>query len=156
MCPFSALTLKKDGEVIELADIQIVKENVVPKLEFEAKKIISYDGIERVAKQYTNGEISIVDEECPGGCQTCYEVCPSGAISVPEKSDKGWETVPNVVVDPEKCISCGSCDNGCPTGAVKLKITDVKTSGEFSELFWEPLLVRLKTLRWSEKEEKEE
>ena len=39
MCPFSALTLKKDGEVIELNDIQIVKENVVPKLEFEAKKI---------------------------------------------------------------------------------------------------------------------
>ena len=156
MCPFSALTLKKDGEVIELDDIQIVKENVVPKLEFEAKKITGYDGIERVAKQYTDGEISIVDEECPGGCQTCYEVCPSGAISVPEKSDKGWETVPNVVVDPEKCISCGSCDNGCPTGAVKLKITDVKTSGEFSELFWEPLLERLKTLRWSKKEEKSE
>ncbi len=150
MCPFSALILKINGETIEINDIQIVKEHVVPKLEFEAKKITSFDGIERVVKQYTEAKISIVDEECPGGCQTCYEVCPSGAITIPEKSDKGWETVPNVAVDPDKCIACGACDNGCPTGAVKLEITDVKTSGEFIEMFWVPLLKRLKTLRWSE------
>ncbi|MFX0024011.1 MAG: 4Fe-4S binding protein [Candidatus Hermodarchaeota archaeon] len=152
-CPFSALTLKKDGEVIELDDIQIVKEKVVPKLEFEAKKIKDNVGIERVAKVYASGEISIVDEECAGGCQACADVCPSGAITVPEKSDKGWETVPNVVVDKDVCIYCGSCDNACPTGAVKLKITDIKTSGEFSELFWEPLVERFKTLRWSEQKE---
>ncbi len=154
-CPFSALTLKKDGQIIELEDIKIVKEKVVPKLEFEAKKITSYNGIERVVRQYTDGDISIVDEECPGGCQTCYEVCPSGAISLPVKSDKGWETVPNVVVDEEKCVSCSACDNACPTGAVKLKITEVKASGEFSEMFWEPLIERFKTLRWSESKEEQ-
>ena len=75
------------------------------------------------------------------------------AITIPEKSDKGWETVPNVVVDSEECIFCGSCDNCCPTGAVKLKITDVKSSGDYSELFWVPLVERIKTLRWSEKKE---
>ena len=155
MCPFSTLTLKKDGQVIELEDIQIVKEKVVPKLEFEAKKITDITGVERVVKQYSDGEISIVDEECAGGCEACADVCPSGAITVPERSDKGWETVPNVVVDPEKCIFCGSCDNACPTGAVKLKITEVKVSGEFSEMFWEPLLERLKTLRWSESKEEQ-
>ncbi|MFX1457096.1 MAG: 4Fe-4S binding protein [Promethearchaeota archaeon] len=155
MCPFSALTIKKDGETIELDDIQIVKEHVVPKLEFEAKKITSNEGIERIAKQYTEAEITIVDQECAGGCQTCADVCPSGAITVPPKSDKGWETVPNVVVDPDKCIACGACDNGCPTGAVKLKISEVKTSGEYSEMFWEPLLERLTTLRWSETKEEE-
>ncbi|MFW9943164.1 MAG: 4Fe-4S binding protein, partial [Candidatus Thorarchaeota archaeon] len=53
MCPFSALTLKKDGETIELDDIPIVAQKVVPKLEFEAKKVKSYNDIERVAKQYT-------------------------------------------------------------------------------------------------------
>lgn len=153
MCPFSALTLKKDGEVIELENIQIVKEKVVPKLEFKAKKIKDNTGIERIVKPYADGEISIVDEECAGGCEACADVCPSGAITIPAKSDKGWETVPNVVVDPEECIYCGSCDNACPTGAVKLKITQVKTSGEFSEMFWEPLLERFKTLRWSEQME---
>ena len=128
MCPFSALTLKKDGEVVELENIIIVKEKVLPKLEFEAKKITDNEGIERVVKQYTDGEVSIVDDECAGGCEACAFVCPSGAITIPEKSDKGWETVPNVVVDSEECIFCGSCDNCCPTGAVKLKITDVKSS----------------------------
>ncbi|MHA2183181.1 MAG: 4Fe-4S dicluster domain-containing protein [Promethearchaeota archaeon] len=147
--------MKKDEETTEIDNIQIVKEKVVPKLEFEAKKITSNDGVERVVKQYTEAEIRIVDEECAGGCQTCADVCPSGAITIPPKSDKGWETVPNVVVDPDKCIACGACDNGCPTGAVKLKISEVKTSGEFSEMFWEPLLERLKTLRWSETKEEE-
>ncbi|MFX0008589.1 MAG: 4Fe-4S binding protein [Candidatus Hermodarchaeota archaeon] len=153
MCPFSALTIKKDGKVIELNDIQIVKENVVPKIEFEVKKITDNAGIERIAKVYADGEVSILDEECAGGCQACADVCPSGAITVPEKSDKGWETVPNVVVDPEKCIFCGSCDNACPTGAIKLKITDIKTSGEFGELYWNPLIERFKALRWSEQQE---
>ncbi len=155
MCPFSALTLKKDGEIIELENIQIVKEKVVPKIEFEAKKITDNAGIKRVVKQYTEGEVSIVDEECAGGCEACADVCPSAAITIPKKSDKGWETVPNVVVDEKECVFCGSCDNACPTGAIKLKITDIKTSGEFSELFWNPLVERLKTLRWSEKKEEE-
>ena len=147
-CPTSALTFKKDGEIVNIEDIPIVKEHVVPKLEFEAKKVSSFDGVERVAKQFTSGKISIIDEKCPGGCQTCYEVCPSGAIAIPKKSDKGWETVPNVVVDDKDCIFCGSCDNGCPTGAIQLEITDLKTSGEYSEMFWNPLVERLKTLRW--------
>jgi ferredoxin len=155
MCPFSALKFKKDGKEIELDEIQIVKEHVVPKIEFEAKKIIDNAGIERIAKIYIDGEIAIIDEECAGGCDACADVCPSGAITVPEKSDKGWETVPNVVVDEKECIFCGSCDNACPTAAVKLKITDMKTSGEFSELFWEPLIERIKTLRWSEQKEEE-
>jgi len=155
MCPFSALKLMKDGEVVELADIQIVKEKVVPKLEFKAKKIKDNAGVERTVKQYTKAEVSVVDEECAGGCEACADVCPAGAITVPPKSDKGWESVPNVVVDPDECIACGACDNACPTGAIKLKITEVNTSGEFSELFWDPCVERLKTLRWSEEKEEE-
>lgn len=150
MCPFSALKMKKDGELIELEDILIVKEKAVPNLEFEAKKIKDNQGIERVVKQYTTAEVSIVDEECAGGCQACADVCPSGAITIPPKAEKGWETVPNVIADPDECIACGACDNACPTGAIKLKITEVKSSGEYSELFWIPLVERLKTLRWSE------
>ena len=104
-------------------------------------------------KQYAYGEISIIDEECAGGCQTCADVCPSGAITIPEKAEKGWEKTPNVVVDPDKCIFCGACDNACPTGAVKLEITELKHSGDFNEPFWPDMVKRLKMTRRKQIEE---
>jgi len=154
MCPFGALTLKKNGKEIPLDELPLIKEKALPKLDFEAKKITSNDGKERVVKCYRSGTISIADEECAGGCDSCAIVCPSGAITVPEKSKKGWESVPNVVVDEDKCVFCGACDNACPTGAIKLEITEVNYSGDYNEIFWDPLIERLKTLRWSpEKDE---
>ncbi len=151
MCPFGALTLKKDGKIINLADIPIVAEKVVPKLEFETKKLKN----DRIVKQYAIAEVSVVDEECAKGCGSCAEVCPSGTIAIAKRPEHGWEKSKNVeVVDPDACVACGACNNACPTGALKLKIIEVKTSGEFSEMFWIPLLERLKTLRWSKKEEK--
>jgi 4Fe-4S ferredoxin len=155
MCPFGALTLKKDGKEVPLDEFALIKENAVPKLEFEAKKIANNEGKERIVKSYTEGTIEIVDEECAGGCDSCAIVCPSGAITIPEKSKDGWESVPNVVVDEDKCVFCGACDNACPTGAIKLEITDVKYSGDYNEIFWEPLIERLKTTRRSEIEEGE-
>lgn len=144
MCPFDAITLKINGDIVSLEDLTLVKEQALPKLEYEVKTLESG----RVVKQYTDGKISVVDEECPGGCQTCAEVCPSEAITVPSKTDrKGWEKIPNVVVDDEKCVFCGACDNGCPTGAIKLEITDVKYSGEYLDPFWSNIIERLKILK---------
>ena len=155
MCPFSALSFKKDGEVVNLEDIPLVAQKALPKLDFEAKKIKNKDGVERVVKQYVTGNVSIVNEECSGGCSTCFEVCPSGAIGLGKKPEKGWETEIKVeVVDEDKCIFCGACDNACPTGAVKLEIKEVKFSGDKNDIFWEPLIERLKTLKWSKKEAK--
>ena len=74
-------------------------------------------------------------------------MCPSGAITIPKKADKGWEKTPNVEVDPEKCVFCGACDNACPTGAVKLEISKIKYSGKFNDPFWPNLMERLKTTR---------
>jgi 4Fe-4S ferredoxin len=154
MCPFSAITLKKDGEVINLEDLSLVVQKAVPKLEFKAKKISNNKGVERVVKQYATATVSIKNEECAGGCSTCAEVCPSGAIVIAKKSDKGWESSVNVeVADQDKCIACGACDNACPTGAVKLEIKEVNFSGDYNEIFWNPLIERLKTLRWSKAKE---
>ena len=156
MCPFSALTLKKNGEVIELKDIPIVAQNVVPKIEFKAKKIKNYEEIERAVKQYAKAEVSVIDEECAKGCGSCAEVCPSGTIVIAKRPEHGWEKSKNVeVADPDACVACGACDNACPTGALRLKITEVNTSGEFSEMFWPPLIERLKNVRWSKKGEKQ-
>ena len=144
MCPFNAITLKINGDVVNLEDLTLVKEQALPKLEYEIKKLES----ERVVKQYMEGDINIVDEECPGGCQTCAEVCPSGAITVPTKSGrKGWEKIPNVIVEEEKCVFCGACDNACPIGAIKLKITEVKYSGEYLDPFWSNIIKKLKILK---------
>ncbi|MFX1275565.1 MAG: 4Fe-4S binding protein [Promethearchaeota archaeon] len=153
-CPFSALTLKINGEVLNLDDIPIVKQKAVPKLEFQAKKIKNKNGVEKVVKQYVDSDIKIIDEECAGGCRTCYEVCPSGAITIPPPAEKGWEHPPNVIVDPESCVGCGACDNACPTGAVVLDIKEVKYSGTFNEPFWPELIERLKTMRRHSRSEK--
>ncbi len=149
MCPFSALILKKDAKDIPLDEFLLISKKAVPKLEFKAKKIESTEGYKRIVKQYIKGKIKIIDDECAGGCSTCAKVCPSGAITVPEKINKGWETIPNVVVDEEKCVYCGACDNACPTGAIKLEITEIDYSGEYNEIYWLPLIERIKTLRWN-------
>lgn len=150
MCPFGALTLKKNGKEVPLKELQIVKENVVPKLEIDYVDLENGDK----AKSYVKGTIEVVDEECARECSSCAAVCPTGAIAVAERPEKGWEFSKNVeVVDEDACIVCGACDNACPTGAIRLKVEEVQSSGEFSELFWSPLVERLKTLRWSGGEE---
>ena len=150
MCPFSALTLKKDGEVINLDDIPIVAKNVVPKLNFETKKLKN----DRIAKQYATAEVKIIDDECAKGCGTCAEVCPAGVIDIAKRPEHGWEISKNVeVVDPDSCVACGACDNACPTGALQLEIKEVKFSGDYNEIFWNPLIERLKTLKWSQTKE---
>jgi 4Fe-4S ferredoxin len=150
MCPFGAITLKKDDEIINLADIPIVTQNAVPKLDFEAKKLKD----DRVVKQYATAEVKVIDDECAQGCGTCAEVCPAGVIEIAKRPEHGWEMSKNVeVVDPDSCVACGACDNACPTGALQLEIKEVKFSGDFNEIFWNPLIERLKTLRWSQTKE---
>ncbi|MHA1643198.1 MAG: 4Fe-4S binding protein [Promethearchaeota archaeon] len=149
MCPFMALTLKKDGNIINLEDIPIVAQKVLPKIEYQTKKLKD----NRIVRQYAKATVKINDEECAKGCGSCAEVCPSGSIEIAKRPEHGWEMSKNVeVVDPDACVACGACDNACPTGALQLEITEINYSGEFSDLFWPPLIERFKTLRWSKKE----
>jgi len=149
MCPFMALTLKKDGNIINLEDIPIVAQKVLPKIEYQTKKLKN----DRIVRQYAKATVKINDEECAKGCGSCAEVCPSGTIEIAKRPEHGWEMSKNVeVVDLDACVACGACDNACPTGALQLEITEINYSGEFSDLFWPPLIERFKTLRWSKKE----
>ena len=45
------------------------------------------------------------------GCGACFNVCPTGAISMEENAEGFLEPV----VDAEKCISCGKCRQVCPS-----------------------------------------
>ncbi|MHA1296479.1 MAG: 4Fe-4S binding protein [Promethearchaeota archaeon] len=130
MCPFMALTLKKDGNIINLEDIPIVAQKVLPKIEYQTKKLKN----DRIVRQYAKATVKINDEECAKGCGSCAEVCPSGTIEIAKRPEHGWEMSKNVEV------------------VLQLEITEINYSGEFSDLFWPPLIERFKTLRWSKKE----
>jgi len=58
--------------------------------------------------------LAIVDEDECTGCGFCYEVCPTGAISLNRIAQ----------VDSSKCIACLSCVNRCPQGAIAVKYPD--------------------------------
>lgn len=41
-------------------------------------------------------------------CNACVEICPGGALQLPEKGKADWD----------KCLSCGLCTAVCPSGAL--------------------------------------
>ena len=43
-------------------------------------------------------------------CETCFDVCPCGAITLRETAE----------VDAASCTGCGACENACPTGVLAL------------------------------------
>ncbi|WP_456467543.1 4Fe-4S binding protein [Methanopyrus sp.] len=59
--------------------------------------------------------VSEVDEERCGGCGTCVELCPYGAIELVERED--GRRVARVT--PALCKGCGTCAAACPTGAME-------------------------------------
>lgn len=54
----------------------------------------------------------VVDNENCVGCETCSNVCPSGAITFADDKDKGIRTIRR---DFGKCIFCGLCQEHCIT-----------------------------------------
>lgn len=54
--------------------------------------------------------MKIIDKEDCMGCHACFNICPTGAISMIE-NEKGFKTYK---IDKEKCIKCNRCRKVCP------------------------------------------
>jgi 4Fe-4S ferredoxin len=144
MCPWTAISLMKNGEKVAMEDLDLVQKKALPELIIKLKDC--KEGIPK-ARSYLEGNLEITTENCPGGCNTCIDVCPTGALSV-EKSDQPWEKGRKIIVDEDKCILCGVCTNSCPVpNAIHLNITNVNFKGEFQPIFWDKTIERLKTSR---------
>ena len=138
MCPFSAITLKKDGEPIALEDIEIIKAQVLPKLEYKEVKCKKSG---KMAKVYVDGKVKIDWNKCIS-CMSCFEVCPTGAFI---KADKVNDLGKKRKVDfniRATCIKCGACEIACSVNAIKVKIDKIYYSGEYKEPFWTDLIKR--------------
>ena len=143
-CPWTAISLIKNGEKVALDKLEIVQKKAVPELVVKFKKC--KDDIPK-ARSYLEGNLEIITENCPGGCNTCIDVCPTEALSV-EKSDQPWEKGRKILVDEDKCFLCGVCVNSCPVeDAIHMNITKVNFKGNYQAILWDKTIERLKTSR---------
>ena len=140
ICPFDALTLLVNGKPTEK-----IKTGVsIPKLKGHKIKV-SRTGF--TALKFIDGNISVDNDECPGGCSTCIDVCPTECLTLPVATkEKPWEKVPKVGVDRDRCLYCGACLFACPAnGAVKLERTEIKHEEEGSDTrIWQNIETKLK------------
>ncbi|MFX0074877.1 MAG: 4Fe-4S binding protein [Candidatus Hermodarchaeota archaeon] len=138
MCPFSAIRLKKEGQIVPIEEIEIVKAKVLPKLDYNMVKCKKSG---TTAKVYVEGKVKIDWNLCIS-CMSCFDVCPTGAFFKEDKvNDKGRKRKVDFNVRAT-CIKCGACENACSSGAIKVKIEKINYSGEFKEPFWSELLKR--------------
>ncbi|MHA1220971.1 MAG: 4Fe-4S binding protein [Candidatus Heimdallarchaeota archaeon] len=140
ICPFDALKLMINDKPAEKIKVGVS----LPHLE-------GYDiyckRTGNTALKFIDGNISVDNSACPGGCSTCIDVCPTECLSLPiSPKDKPWEKVPKIAVNRDKCLYCGACLFACPApGAIDLERTVIKHSEEGSNSqLWKNLEAKLK------------
>jgi len=52
-----------------------------------------------------------------GGCFTCSERCPQGAIEI------AWGS--GVLIEPGRCVGCGTCESSCPVRPAAIRVETV-------------------------------
>ncbi len=48
---------------------------------------------------------------------SCVDVCPVDCIH-PTSTEKGYDTVDQLYINPDECIDCGACEPACPVNAI--------------------------------------
>jgi heterodisulfide reductase subunit A len=76
--------------------------------------------VARILAKVAQGQITVdavyseVQDKLCAGCQTCFSVCPYGAIEY--NADKHISHIISAV-----CKACGCCAAACPAGAIKVR-----------------------------------
>jgi len=60
----------------------------------------------------------VIAKPCIGAKDTaCVVICPTDCIH-PTKDEPGFESAPQLYIDPNVCIDCGLCVDECPVNAI--------------------------------------
>ena len=142
ICPTSAIWLKKNDIYVKRKDFAIRTKKIVPKLEYDT---IELENPKTEAKVYMTGNIEVDWDKCIS-CLSCVNVCPSECFTKEKTENQTAKKKVKPTYNGKNCIKCGSCVRSCSQGAIWLKIDDIKHSGEYKEIFWKPLISRLKNI----------
>ena len=139
ICPFDALKLIINDKPAE----KIKSGESLPFLEGERVEVRRTGN---TALKFIEGEIEVDNNQCPGGCSTCIEICPVQCLFLPTApQEEPWKKVPKIGVNRDKCLYCGACIFACPANlAIKLQRTKILHSEEGSDSrIWENIEAKL-------------
>jgi 4Fe-4S ferredoxin len=137
-CPEDAISVArvvKDGH--KLAGRVTIDKNICITCSW-CERICPTDSV--TIKKFFEGEILFNAKKCPGGCSTCFDVCPCNAIYLPTPLPamllKRDSIEPNIAVNQDLCILCGACVNSCPSeDAITIRRTGIHIKGPETDLY---------------------
>jgi 4Fe-4S ferredoxin len=130
-CPRDAIKAKLDGNknTIERGEKLCIYcsncEKACPEDAIKVEKIFE-------------GEIEVDLETCTG-CGLCFDICPSGSVTLP-RPEKPGDRPEKIKIDTENCVFCGACEHVCPVDAIVIKrkkANYIKSEGKSWSKAWE-------------------
>lgn len=153
LCPEKAITVERTVESTKLdGKVEIIPEECITCTWCKVtcpEEAITMDKL-------IEGDIEVYPGQCPGGCSTCVEICPTKALYLPEArpaSELAGSQEANVAINKDLCIKCGACVVACPAeDAIVLKRTAFHVKGKETDLY-KKILEKLCTPRTSKVKE---
>ena len=141
LCPVGAIWLKKDNKYVKRKDLPVYNKNIVPKLEYD---VVELTNPKPEAKTFIDGEIKIDWNKCIS-CMSCVNNCPTDCFTKQKSQEDNTKKKTKPTFDGENCIKCGTCVRSCSQNAITLEVHEIKHNGNYKEIFWNPLISRLKS-----------